>query len=76
MVEQPLAEGHNAFVYVFEGQAEIGADHQAIADGELALLGPGDGVRLAVPAGARAARGCCSSPVSRCASRSRATGPS
>ena len=55
VVEQPLAEGHNAFAYVFSGEAEIGADRQAISDGELALLGPGDRVRLAVPA--EAARG-------------------
>ncbi len=55
VVEQPLAEGHNAFVYVFSGEAEVGADHQAISDGELALLGSGDRVRLAVPA--EAARG-------------------
>jgi redox-sensitive bicupin YhaK (pirin superfamily) len=51
-VEQPLAAGDNAFVYVFSGQAEAGEDRQRIADGELALLGPGDGVRLAVPAAA------------------------
>jgi hypothetical protein len=52
LVEQPLAEGHNALVYVFSGQAEIGGDRQAISDGEMALLGPGGGVRLAVPVGA------------------------
>jgi quercetin 2,3-dioxygenase len=52
-VEQPLAEAHNAMVYVFGGEAEIGADRQAISDGELALLGPGERVRLAVPAGAQ-----------------------
>ena len=50
VVEQPLAEGHNAFVYVFSGRAEVGTDRRAISDGELALLGPGQGVRLAVPA--------------------------
>jgi redox-sensitive bicupin YhaK (pirin superfamily) len=50
VVEQPLAEGHNAIVYVFGGQAEIGADRSAISDGELGILGGGDGVRLAVPA--------------------------
>ncbi len=53
VVEQPLAEGHSAFVYVFSGETEIGADLQAISDGELALLGPGDSVRLAVPAAAK-----------------------
>jgi len=52
-IEQPLAEGHNAFVYVFSGEAQVGADLQAISDGELAILGPGDGVRLAIPAAAK-----------------------
>jgi redox-sensitive bicupin YhaK (pirin superfamily) len=51
-VAQPLAEGHNALVYVFSGSAEIGSDRQLIAAGEMALLGPGDSVRLAVPVGA------------------------
>jgi quercetin 2,3-dioxygenase len=51
-VEQPLAEGHHAMVYVFEGSAEIGSDGRPLRDGELGLLGPGTGVRLAVPTGA------------------------
>jgi redox-sensitive bicupin YhaK (pirin superfamily) len=51
-VAQPLAEGHNALVYVFSGSAEIGSDRQLIVAGEMALLGPGDSVRLAVPVGA------------------------
>jgi redox-sensitive bicupin YhaK (pirin superfamily) len=52
VVEQPLAEGHHAFVYVFEGRADVGSDGQTLRDGELGLLGPGDSVRLAVPSGA------------------------
>jgi redox-sensitive bicupin YhaK (pirin superfamily) len=52
VVEQPLDEGHSAFAYVFSGEAEVGDDRQAISDGELALLGAGDRVRLAVPAAA------------------------
>jgi redox-sensitive bicupin YhaK (pirin superfamily) len=52
VVDQPLAEGHHAFVYVFEGRAEVGSDGQSLRDGELGLLGPGDGVRLSVPSGA------------------------
>jgi redox-sensitive bicupin YhaK (pirin superfamily) len=55
LVEQPLAEDHHALVYVFEGRAEVGDDGQPLSDGELGLLGPGDGVRLAVPSGAPAA---------------------
>jgi quercetin 2,3-dioxygenase len=52
VVEQPLAEGHHAFVYVFDGRAEVGSDGQSLSDGQLGLLGPGDSVRLAVPLGA------------------------
>jgi hypothetical protein len=54
LVEQPLAEGHHAMVYVFEGSAEIGSDGRSLRDGELGLLGPGTGVRLAIPSGAPA----------------------
>jgi quercetin 2,3-dioxygenase len=53
VVEQPIPEGHNAFVYVFGGSAEIGSDGTPLADGQLGLLGPGGAVRLAVRAGAK-----------------------
>jgi redox-sensitive bicupin YhaK (pirin superfamily) len=53
VVEQPVAEGQNAFVYVFEGSAVIGADKTPLADGQLGLLGSGSSVRLAVPADAK-----------------------
>jgi len=52
VVEQPIAEGQNAFVYVFEGSAEIGGDRTPLIDGQLGMLGPGGAVRLAVPAAA------------------------
>jgi hypothetical protein len=48
VVEQPLAASHHAFVYVFEGRAEVGSDGRVLGDGQLGLLGPGDSVRLAV----------------------------
>jgi hypothetical protein len=51
-VEQTIAEGHQALVYVFEGQADVGSNGQTIREGQLGLLGPGRGVRLAVPSGA------------------------
>ena len=54
LVEQPLAEGHHALVYVFEGSVEVGSDQRSLRDGELGLLGPGTAVRLAVPSGASA----------------------
>jgi quercetin 2,3-dioxygenase len=51
-VEQPVDASHQAFVYVFQGRAEVGPDRRALSDGHLGLLGPGDSVRLAVPEGA------------------------
>ena len=53
VVEQPTAEGHNAFVYVFQGSALIGRDERPLSDGQIGLLGRGDAARLAVPADAR-----------------------
>src|SRR5207248_4925268 len=37
---------HNALVYVFEGSALVGDKGREIRDGQLAVLGPGDTVRL------------------------------
>jgi len=37
---------HNAMVYVFEGSALVGDKGREIRDGQLAVLGPGDTVRL------------------------------
>ena len=51
-VEQPVAEDHQAFVYVFEGSLELGPEGHVVDDGELGLLGAGDRVRFAVPEGA------------------------
>jgi redox-sensitive bicupin YhaK (pirin superfamily) len=44
--------GHNAFVYVASGEVQIGAEDppQIVQEGMLALLGPGDRVRLRAPA--------------------------
>jgi len=53
VVEQPIAEDHNAFVYVFQGSALIGGDQRPLTDGQLGRLGPGGAARLAVPASAR-----------------------
>ena len=54
--QQPLPEGHNAFAYVFEGDAGIGAgEHaRALATQELAVLGGGS--MFAVRAGNAGAR--------------------
>ena len=48
--DHEVAADHNAFIYVFGGGAEIGADEDTagklIRDGELAVLGEGDAVRI------------------------------
>jgi len=48
-VIQPLESGHNAIVYVFDGSIRVGEEARPVSDGELAILGGGEGVRLAVP---------------------------
>ena len=47
-----LPEGHNAFAYVFEGEATLGEadDARAVASQELAILGGGDTLRMAAGA--------------------------
>jgi hypothetical protein len=56
---QPVPVGHNAFVYVFEGEVELGADaesdRQIVSSGHLAVLEDGDEVQ-ARPAGGGPAR--------------------
>ncbi|HEY3119198.1 MAG TPA: pirin-like C-terminal cupin domain-containing protein, partial [Vicinamibacteria bacterium] len=45
----PLAAGHNAFCYVFEGRALVGPEDRAreVRAGQLAVLGEGDTVTVA-----------------------------
>ena len=42
----PVAAEHNAFGYVFEGTAKIGAEAQLVERGQLAVLSLGDGVTV------------------------------
>ncbi|PYV13428.1 MAG: pirin family protein [Acidobacteria bacterium] len=42
----PLASDHQGLVYVFGGSALVGDEATEVRDGQLALLGPGDAVRL------------------------------
>jgi redox-sensitive bicupin YhaK (pirin superfamily) len=49
----PLPAGHNAFVYVYEGEAAIGEPAERLARGRIGVLSAGDDVRLASQAGAR-----------------------
>jgi quercetin 2,3-dioxygenase len=51
-VTLPLAAEQQALVYVFEGDARIGDQGTAIADGQLAVLAAGDSVRLRAAEGA------------------------
>jgi len=50
-VSVPVPADHNAMAYVFEGSARIGDDGREVRDGELAVLGAGDTVRLRGAAG-------------------------
>lgn len=54
--EHRLPEGHNAFAYVFEGEARLGAGEEvrSVSSHELAILGGGDHLRI--EAGADGAR--------------------
>ena len=45
-VRLALGAGQSALVYVFEGEARVGETGQVVKDGQLALLGDGDVVRL------------------------------
>jgi redox-sensitive bicupin YhaK (pirin superfamily) len=45
-VRFPLDPKQRALVFVFEGSVRVGDDGTEVRDGQLALLGPGDAVRL------------------------------
>ncbi|HEX6833203.1 MAG TPA: pirin family protein [Rudaea sp.] len=49
-VEIDVPATHNSFVYVFQGQAQVGSGAaQDLARGDLGVLGSGDRVRIAAP---------------------------
>jgi len=48
-----LPEGHNAFVYVFEGAASVGEPGETLAAGRVGVLSAGGEVALASPGGGR-----------------------
>ncbi len=50
-VAVPVPADHNAMAYVFEGSALIGDEGREVRDGQLAVLGAGDTVRLRGAAG-------------------------
>jgi redox-sensitive bicupin YhaK (pirin superfamily) len=45
-VTVPVARGQSALVYVFQGAAKVSDSDVNVMDGQLAVLGPGDAVRL------------------------------
>jgi redox-sensitive bicupin YhaK (pirin superfamily) len=45
-VTVPVARDHQALVYVFSGAVQVGNEGRLVEDGRLALLGPGDAIRL------------------------------
>jgi redox-sensitive bicupin YhaK (pirin superfamily) len=47
-IEIPVAESHNAFIYVYRGEVEVSAaaDSRRVARGEIALLGDGTAVNV------------------------------
>jgi quercetin 2,3-dioxygenase len=51
--QHELPPGHNAFLYVFEGAATVGAAGTPVGPGQLAVLGSGDVVSVRSQAGAR-----------------------
>jgi redox-sensitive bicupin YhaK (pirin superfamily) len=48
-VQVALTQGETALVYVFEGSARVGDSDAVVRDGQLAVLGDGDAVRLRGP---------------------------
>jgi redox-sensitive bicupin YhaK (pirin superfamily) len=52
-VRHAVPTSHNAFVYVFEGEAELGPARARVAAGQLAVLGPGEIFTARSAAGAR-----------------------
>ena len=49
----PLPEGHNAFVYVYEGEAAVGEPGDPLPRGHIGVLSPGEDVRVSSQDGAR-----------------------
>lgn len=45
-VDVPVSEGHNAFIYLYEGEAVVGDDDRALTQRTAGLLSDGDSVRI------------------------------
>jgi redox-sensitive bicupin YhaK (pirin superfamily) len=46
VLEAPVAAGHNAFLYAYEGEAKVGEQRKSVPQRAAGLLSDGDGVRL------------------------------
>ncbi len=55
-VTTPVGADHQAVVYVFDGAFALGASGEPVRDGQLAVLGAGDAVRLRARAGGTGGR--------------------
>jgi len=55
-VTLPIGSDENVCIYVFRGAVRVGAEARDVADGQLAVLGSGNAVRLAVPRDGSSAR--------------------
>jgi quercetin 2,3-dioxygenase len=51
-VLQSVPAGYNALVYVIAGAVRVGQEQKQVSEGQMAQLGDGDSVRLALPADA------------------------
>jgi redox-sensitive bicupin YhaK (pirin superfamily) len=49
----PVPDGHNAFVYIYEGSAEVGAPAQALERGRIGVLSASGALQIASAAGGR-----------------------
>ena len=45
---QAVPAGHNALVYMISGEARLGAEQKPVREGQMAMLGNGDRIQLAV----------------------------
>jgi len=52
-IEVPLPSGHNAFVYAYEGEAQVGEEGKALAHRAAGLLSDGETVKVKSGKGAR-----------------------
>jgi len=51
-IDVPVPPDHQVFAYVFDGAIRTGEDEREVRNGQAALFGPGDAIRLSAPAAA------------------------